>query len=88
MHRELLEALIEERAYSLGSLSRRVELSEPLVEQLLEELHQRGLILPLGVNGAAYCQGCCFAGSCDVLRTVPGWQLTEAGRRLLASKLM
>ena len=88
MHRELLEALIEERAYSLGSLSWRVELSEPLVEQLLEELRQRGLIQPLGVNGAAYCQGCCFARRCDILRTVPGWQLTEEGCRLLASKPM
>jgi DNA-binding IclR family transcriptional regulator len=40
MYQELLEALAEGRAYTLGSLSHHTGLSESLVEQLLDELEQ------------------------------------------------
>jgi DNA-binding IclR family transcriptional regulator len=44
MYQELLEALAEGRAYTLGSLSHHTGLSESLVEQLLDELEQQGFI--------------------------------------------
>lgn len=87
MYQELLEALANERAYTLGSLSHHTGLSEPLVEQLLDELEQRGFITPLVSGCSGGCIRCPLAGVCDPLRPLAGWQFTDKGLNALHGEI-
>ena len=87
MHQEIIEALAEERSYNLLALSRRVGLSEPLVEQLLDELEQQGFITPLVNECSGGCAGCGLMGTCDALRPIAGWQFTDKGLRALRGEI-
>ncbi|MCK4356954.1 helix-turn-helix domain-containing protein [Candidatus Bipolaricaulota bacterium] len=87
MYQELLEALAEGRAYTLGSLSHHTGLSESLVEQLLDELEQRGFIAQLVNKCAGGCAGCGLMGTCDALRPIAGWQFTDKGLKALHGEI-
>lgn len=87
MYQELLEALAEGRAYTLGSLSHHTGLSDSLVEQLLDELEQRGFIAQLVNKCDGGCGGCGLMGARDVLRRTAGWQFTDKGLKALYSEI-
>jgi predicted ArsR family transcriptional regulator len=87
MYQELLEALAENRAYTLAALSHHVGLSEPLVEQLLDELEQRGFIAQLVNKCGGGCAGCGLMETCDALRPIAGWQFTDKGLKALHGEI-
>ena len=83
VHLEVLAGMAQTGAYKATTLSQRTGLSEPLIEQLVAELHELGYIEPLGGEPDARCVGCRFAGQCERLRTPGGWTLTERALSVL-----
>ncbi len=89
----MLKALVQELAQGGGAsraeLARRLDVSEGLVSQLLEDLTRRGYLAPLAPPSACGgCNGCGLrkAGAgCGTAASPPltGWQLTAKGRRWL-----
>ena len=84
VHREILVALWRRGACDVRELSRRMELSESLVEQLIEELKEREYIEASAFDNEPRCLGCSMSGRCDRLRSPCGWTFTDKGMASIA----
>lgn len=85
----LVQELVQGGGASRAELARRLDVSEGLISQLLEDLTRRGYLVPLATTSACEsCSGCTLrkAGDgCGTAASPPltGWQLTAKGRRWL-----
>jgi len=85
VHRELLGMLREVGGNDLNAVARRMELSRALVEGLIEELEERGILRRAVSDLNPRCKGCSMAGTCDIQRQPSGWVITPQGGDLLKS---
>jgi len=80
MLEELLRFVAEGGVHSYEDLMQRLDVSQPMLEMMLEDLARLGYLQPVdnGCNG--HCPGCSMGG-CSV--TGPGrlWTLTARGVR-------
>jgi hypothetical protein len=82
---ELLKAVAEGGVHSYEDLTRRLSISQPLLEAMLEDLARLGYLRTVGNGCEANCAGCPFGG-CSVAGPGHLWALTEKGARA-ASRL-
>ena len=83
MIEQLLRFLTEGGVHSYEDLAKRLSISIPLLEMMLEDLSRLGYLRPVNNDCGAHCSGCSF-GSCSI--TGPGrlWALTEKGTKAAA----
>jgi len=80
MLRELIRVIAEGQAHSQMELSRRLGVSEGLVERMLEDLARMGYLEPIA-GCAEECAACPLARMCIVGHPRRAWVLTEKGMR-------
>jgi hypothetical protein len=71
------------RVGSTGELAAALDLSPAMVEALVAELEQRGLLERVGECGDA-CGGCPVEPACGSAARGSAWMLTSSGRRYVA----
>ena len=83
MIEQLLQFLTEGGALSYEDLAKRLSISIPLLEMMLEDLSRLGYLRPVDSDCGTHCASCSI-GSCSI--TGPGrlWALTEKGARAAA----
>ena len=83
MIEQLLQFLTEGGALSYEDLEKRLSISIPLLEMMLEDLSRLGYLRPVDSDCGTHCASCSI-GSCSI--TGPGrlWALTEKGARAAA----
>ena len=83
MIEQLLGFLTDGGVYSYEDLAKRLSVSIPLLEMMLEDLSRLGYLRPVDSNCGTHCASCSI-GSCSI--TGPGrlWALTEEGTRVAA----
>jgi hypothetical protein len=83
MIEQLLRFLNEGGAHSYEDLAKRLSISIPLLEMMLEDLSRLGYLRPVDSECGTHCASCSLGG-CSI--TGPGrlWALTEKGIRAAA----
>ncbi|MFP4393871.1 MAG: winged helix-turn-helix transcriptional regulator [Anaerolineales bacterium] len=95
MLKQILREIADGYGRSKSSLARRLDISEGLLSQMMNDLARRGYLAPLapesmGTTGttekAGACQGCKLSAACSscAINKQPllaGWVLTAKGRR-------
>ena len=83
MIERLLRSLTEGGAHSYEDLAKRLSISIPLLEMMLEDLSRLGYLRSVDSDCGTHCASCSI-GSCSI--TGPGrlWALTEKGTRAAA----
>ena len=83
MIEQLLRLLTDGGAHSYEELAKRLSISIPLLEMMLEDLSRLGYLSPVDSDCGAHCTSCSI-GSCSI--TGPGrlWALTDRGDRAAA----
>jgi DNA-binding HxlR family transcriptional regulator len=88
MLKQILKELARGRGYSRADLAQRLDISEGMLAQMMEELAHKGYLAPLVTPSA--CGGCSSGSGCKAcpLHTheqAPAsrvWVLTPKGRRM------
>jgi hypothetical protein len=83
MIEQLLRLLTEGGVQSYEDLAKRLSVSIPLLEMMLEDLSRLGYLSPVDSDCGTHCASCSI-GSCSI--TGPGrlWALTDKGARAAA----
>jgi hypothetical protein len=77
---ELLKAVAEGGIYSYEDLAKRLSISQPLLEAMLEDLARLGYLRSVGDGCGRQCAGCPI-GPCSVAGAGRLWALTDKGAR-------
>jgi hypothetical protein len=80
MMEKLLQAVAEGGVHSYEDLTKRLSISQPLLEAILEDLARLGYLRSVGDRCAGQCSGC-SVGGCSVAGPGRLWSLTERGAR-------
>jgi len=80
---QLLRFLTEGSALSYDDLARRLSISIPLLEMMLEDLSRLGYLRPVDTECGGHCAGCSI-GSCSIKGPGRLWALTDKGARAAA----
>lgn len=83
MLERFLEILAEGGIHSYEDLERRLSVSRPLLEALLEELARLGYLKAVGSTCAGHCAGCA-TGGCSPIGPGRVWALTERDARAVS----
>jgi hypothetical protein len=80
---ELLQSIAEGGVHSTEELAKRLSVSQPLLDMMLEDLARRGYLRAVGNGCDMGCAGCSLGGCCIA---GPGhlWVLTEKGAQAAA----
>ena len=80
MIEQLLRFLTDGGVHSYEDLAKRLSVSIPLLEMMLEELSRLGYLRPVDSDCGTHCASCSI-GSCSI--TGPGrlWTLTDRGTK-------
>ena len=80
MIEQLLRFLTDGGVHSYEDLAKRLSVSIPLLEMMLEELSRLGYLRPVDSDCGTHCASCSI-GSCSI--TGPGrlWTLTDKGAK-------
>ena len=83
MVEQLLQMVAEGGVQSYEDLAKRLSISVPLLETMLEDLARLGYLRPVDSTCGGECAGC-SVGACSI--TGPGrlWTLTDKGTRAAA----
>ena len=73
MLEQLMKLIQKGEITSLSVLARQLNVSEALVEQMLEELVRLGYLRPLETCSSEACTGCSQRKSCITRRPVQTW---------------
>lgn len=82
MLQELLQIIAAGGTYHLKQLAHQLDVSEALLESMIEELVRLGYLQPLHMRCCANCKACPTAGECALGFANHVWVLTEAGKKL------
>ncbi len=82
MLEELLRQLVSEEILTLEDLARRMSVSPPLLEQMLEDLARGGYIESIGASCDTGCTACQEHSVCALVQGKRIWRLTDKGFRL------
>jgi len=74
---EILLTLQAGGTQTLAGLARGLEVSEPLVEMMIEELARMGYLAPVNQSCTEQCGACPVAGPCAVGGATRVWVLTD-----------
>jgi DNA-binding IscR family transcriptional regulator len=77
---QLLEMVAEGGIHSYEELVRRLSVSQPLLEAMLEDLSRLGYLSAVQNGCGGHCAGCSASG-CSVVGAGHLWILTEKGAR-------
>ncbi len=77
MLRQLIKIMAEGQVHSKMELARRLEVSERLVEQMLEDLTRMGRLEAVSAPCSAECRFCPLAKECNSEPPVRSWVLTS-----------
>ncbi len=80
MLEKLLRFIAEGGVSTYEELARRLWVSQPLVEAMLEELARLGYLRAVANGCAGHCAGC-SSGGCSVIGQGRVWTLTDMGAR-------
>jgi len=83
MIEQLLQSLTEGSVHSYEDLARRLSISMPLLEMMLEDLSRLGYLRSVDSDCGAHCTSC-SVGSCSITGSGHLWALTEKGARAAA----
>lgn len=83
MLKRLLQTIEAGQVGNTAELAEVLEASPALVEAMVVELEQRGLLQRVGECGDP-CAGCPVESSCGIAPRRCAWMLTAAGRRYAA----
>ena len=95
MLKQILQEIANGYGYSQSSLARKLDISEGLLAQMMEDLAHKGYLAPLATESmgtmgttkkAGACSGCNLRAACSgcaINENPPlaGWVLTAKGRR-------
>lgn len=84
MLERILRIISTGSTHTLKQLAQQLDVSEALLESMLEELVRRGYLQPLHAKCCANCKACPSADECALRSANRVWALTEAGKRLAA----
>lgn len=79
---QLLRVVHSMRTHSLKELARQLDVSQELVESMIEELARLGYLRPLAAKCSDECSHCPAGGMCAIGGMGRVWALTESGRRI------
>lgn len=82
MLQRVLELMAEGEAASQKDLARALDVGEPLLAQMIEQLASGGYLAEAALCNAG-CEGCPLKPACGSDRHLRVWRLTEKGRRAL-----
>jgi hypothetical protein len=80
MLKDLLKLVAEGGIHSYEDLTRRLSISQPLLEAMLEDLARLGYLRPVNEGCEEHCSACPI-GRCSVAGPGHLWSLTEKGAR-------
>jgi len=83
---DLLEMLRCGGTHTLKDMARQLDVSELLVQSMIDELVRLGYLKLTAQACAGSCEGCPVAGCCAVGSEGRLWTLTEVGRRALQTQ--
>ena len=78
---QVLRIVAQGGIHTRRELARKLEVSEELLEQMIEELARLGCLKPVAGDCDHRCAGCPFATQCAIGGTGRIWTLTEKGLR-------
>jgi predicted ArsR family transcriptional regulator len=76
----LLSLVGQGGVHSYTDLARQLDVSEELLEQMLQDLANMGYLRPVANGCEGQCAGCPLAGTCAIGGPARVWTLTEKGR--------
>jgi hypothetical protein len=84
----LLRIIDSGSVHSLQQLAQQLDVSEPLLQAMIDQLVQMGYLRPLEADCLGACNGCPESSICRIAGSGRVWALTEAGERIarLATK--
>jgi predicted ArsR family transcriptional regulator len=77
----ILELVAKGGVHSQTKLAEELGVSEQLVGQMIDELAQRGYLLPVADGCGGLCADCPMGMSCTVGGPTRVWALSEKGRK-------
>ena len=77
MLERLLSLLGQGGVHSYADLARQLDVSEELLEQMLQDLVRMGYLRPLADGCEAQCTSCPLEGTCAIGGPTRVWTLTE-----------
>ena len=83
MIEQLLRFLTEGGVHSYEDLAKRLSISIPLLEMMLEDLSRLGYLRPVDSECGAHCTSCSI-GSCSITGSGRLWALTDKGTKAAA----
>lgn len=87
MLREVLRIVAQGGIRTIRELAQRLNVSEELLQQMIEELVRIGYLNPVAGDCHDRCAGCPFAVECAIGRAGRIWALTEKGVRGVEGQL-
>lgn len=79
---QVLQALSEGGLYSLHQLATQLDISDELLESMINELVRMGYLRPLCLTCNQHCQHCPEANGCAVASSGRAWALAPSGKRI------
>ena len=81
MLRQVLRIVAQGGIHTRRELAQRLDVSEELLEQMIDELVRIGYLKPVAGDCHHRCAGCPFATQCAIGGVSGIWALTEKGLR-------
>jgi hypothetical protein len=81
MLKQLLKRVARGGIRSISTLAREMDMSEPMLLQMTEDLARLGYLKPVSDGCNQGCTVCPVAGGCSLRGPAGLWTLTEKGRR-------
>ena len=82
----LLQIACSAGVHSLNQLARQLDVSEALLESMIDRLAQMGCLKTLDGACADSCCGCPMSSPCSIGSSGRVWVLTEAGYKIVRSE--
>ena len=76
----LLNLVGQGGVHSYADLARQLDVTEELLEQMLEHLARMGYLRPVADGCETHCANCSIANTCDIIGSTRMWTLTERGQ--------
>lgn len=84
MLERLLSLVGQGGVHSYADLARQLDVTEELLEQMLQDLARMGYLRPVANGCETHCAGCPMADTCGVIGSTRMWALTEKGQQWYA----
>jgi len=79
---QLLRVVRSMGAHSLNELAQQLDVSQELIETMIEELARLGYLMPLAAKCSDECSRCPVGDMCAIGGSGRVWVLTETGQRI------